>query len=305
MAKISGRLGVGQLAVPDRSTLIAFVILIILGGSNAVAVRLSNIDLPPFWGASIRFGLTALVFWAILIFRRFEIPRGRALIGTMIYGMLAVGLAYGFLYWGLVFVSASLTMVILALIPLFTLLLAVLHRIEPFRWRGLLGALVALLGIGLIIQREFEGGVLVGPVLALVGGALCLAEASVFFKLIPPIHPVATNAVAVTTGAVFLFLVSLITGESWSLPSNRATWFSYLYLVFVGSVLLFYLFLYVLSRWTASATSYAWLLFPISTIVIETLLTGDVITIEFLIGGTVVMLGVWIGAISKPAREPE
>ena len=33
-------------------TLIAFVAVVILGGSNAVAVRVSNFELPPFWGAA-------------------------------------------------------------------------------------------------------------------------------------------------------------------------------------------------------------------------------------------------------------
>jgi hypothetical protein len=39
----------------DRVTLVAFFAVVILGGSNAVAVRFSNFELPPFWGATLRF----------------------------------------------------------------------------------------------------------------------------------------------------------------------------------------------------------------------------------------------------------
>ena len=43
----------------DISTLVAFAALVIIGGGNAVAVRFSNGELPPFWGAAARFGLAA------------------------------------------------------------------------------------------------------------------------------------------------------------------------------------------------------------------------------------------------------
>jgi hypothetical protein len=35
---------------PERLTLIAFIISTILGGNNAIAVRFSNMELPPFFG---------------------------------------------------------------------------------------------------------------------------------------------------------------------------------------------------------------------------------------------------------------
>jgi len=56
----------GDLAgLSGRVTLIAFVLFVLLGGSNAVAIRFSNHELPPFWGATIRFASAALIFWAL------------------------------------------------------------------------------------------------------------------------------------------------------------------------------------------------------------------------------------------------
>jgi drug/metabolite transporter (DMT)-like permease len=85
----------------DNTTLVAFAVLILIGGSNAVAVRFSNQELPPFWGAAARFLLAALIFWVILLVRRAALPRGRALLGAVLYGTLAIGVAYALLYWGL------------------------------------------------------------------------------------------------------------------------------------------------------------------------------------------------------------
>jgi len=77
---------------PDRTTLIAFTFLVLIGGSNAVAVRFSNQELPPFWGAAIRFAAAALILWIIVAVRRIEIPRGRALTGVLIFVVMAAWL---------------------------------------------------------------------------------------------------------------------------------------------------------------------------------------------------------------------
>jgi drug/metabolite transporter (DMT)-like permease len=82
-----------------------------------------------------------------------------------------------------------------------------------------------------------------------------------------------------------------------------------LYLILIGSCLLFGLFLYVLKRWSASATAYGMVVMPFVTISVSTLLTGERITPVFLAGAALVLLGVYAGALHKgkntaPARQP-
>lgn len=52
-------------------------------GTNFVAVRFSNQELPPFWGAGLRFAAAALVLSAAAALGRFPLPRGRALAGAL------------------------------------------------------------------------------------------------------------------------------------------------------------------------------------------------------------------------------
>lgn len=287
----------------NRLTLLAFALLVVIGGSNAVAVRFSNIELPPFWGAALRFLGAAAVYWAITLFRRTPLPTGRALWGNVIYGLLTVGLSYAFLYWGILKITASMTMVILATGPLLTMLFATAHRLEKFRWSGLAGALLALAGIVLAVSQALGTSIPLLSLLSVLAGAACIAEGTVLFKLFPRPDPLATNTIGTTVGAVFLVLVSWLVGEKWALPTTTSTWVAYAYLVLAGSVILFYLYLFVLSRWTASATSYSFLLFPVATVVIASWLTDESISTRFLLGGLVVLLGVWLGAL-RPAHRP-
>jgi drug/metabolite transporter (DMT)-like permease len=72
--------------------------------------------------------------------------------------------------------------------------------------------------------------------LALVGGALCFAEAAVLVRRFPQMHPVTMNAVGMTTGAALLVIGSVLAGEPIALPQLAATWVAVGYLVAIGSV---------------------------------------------------------------------
>lgn len=288
----------------DWQTSLAFFIVVILGGSNAVAVRFSNLELPPFWGAAFRFGSAALIFWLIVLVRKIALPRSRALKGTIIYGVLTIGISYSMLYWALLYIPPSITMVIGAMGPLFTFFFALAHGQEPFRWQGLAGGLMAFVGILLGIGDRIGDSLPLIPILAVVVGFAAVSEGTVLYKSYPKSDPLSVNAISLSVGTVMLLLVSLFARESWALPATQTTWIAYAYLVVGGSVGLFYLYLFILGRWTASATSYTFLLFPVATILISSWLVDEVITPRFLGGAAVVLLGVWIGVIVKPKEKP-
>jgi drug/metabolite transporter (DMT)-like permease len=134
-----------------------------------------------------------------------------------------------------------------------------------------------------------------------VAGVACSNEAAVIVKLFPKSSPLATNAIGATTGAGLLLALSLLAGESRSLPVVQTTWAAFAYLVVAGSVLLFYLYLFVLTRWTATATSYATLLFPVVGVSVAAWLAHETVTPLFIAGSAIALLGVWVGALHQPA----
>jgi drug/metabolite transporter (DMT)-like permease len=283
----------------DWKTIAAFIGVVILGGSNAVAVRFSNFELPPFWGATLRFASAALIFWIIVLARGIKIPRGRTLVGVLIYGALTIGISYAFIYWSLVYLPASQAIVFLTLGPLFTFIFAWAHGQEAFRWRSLVGAIVAFAGIVIGLGAEVGSSIPLVPLLAIIAGVAIGSEGTVLYKSYPKSEPLAVNAVALSIGSAILLIISLLFTETWSLPKTQSTWIAYGYLVIGGSVIMFYLFLYILQRWTASATSYVLLLVPLATIMIASFLLGEEVTFQFLIGSAIVLVGVWLGAISQ------
>ena len=139
----------------------------------------------------------------------------------------------------------------------------------------------------------------------MLGAAVSAAESGVVLKKYPTGHPLATNAVAMGFGGVLLLAMSLILGERWALPSGAATWASLIYLIIVGSIVLFWLFLFTIKRWTASRVSYMFVLTPIVASLAGAGLAGDAVTPAMVAGGLVVLVGVYVGALSTPkARTP-
>jgi drug/metabolite transporter (DMT)-like permease len=294
-------------ALPDNKTLAAFGLFILLAGGASVAVRITYGELAPFYSGAARFALAGIIFWVLLFLRKIPFPRGQALLGAALFGALSVGLAFTFIAWGLVETPASTYQVLMALVPLLTLFFAFLHGIERIRWQGLLGSLLAVGGIAVVVGGASGGPLSLPHVLAIIAGAACLSEAGVIAKKFPRSHPIATNAIAMTIGAIILGTISLITGEPWVIPTQADTWIAFGYLLVFVTVIVFLLYLYILGRWTASGTSYGFVVTPLVTIVVAATLAGEQITLSFVAGGALVLAGVLVGALlpSKPPKPPE
>jgi drug/metabolite transporter (DMT)-like permease len=271
---------------------------VLIGGSNFVAVRFSNAELPPFWGAAIRFLPAAVLFFLAMAIWRVPIPRGAALVGAAIYGVLNFGASYALYYFGLQTATAGTASVMLATVPLWTFFLAIVHGLERFQLRALIGTIVATFGIAIVFMDQLSTAVPFVALVAMLGGAATAAESGVVAKRFPRTHPLSTNAVGMLVGGLLLVGLSLAVAEAHPLPQRLDTQIALLYLATIGAVGLFALFLFVLGRWTASASSYSIVMMPLVAIAAGALLRGEAVSPFFIVGAIVVGVGVYIGALS-------
>ena len=284
-----------------ESALGAFVTAVLIGGSNFVAIRYSNRELDPLWGAGLRFALAALVFGVLCAALRLSLPRGRTLGLVLAYGLLAFAGAYGCLYWAMQDVPAGIAAVVMAVGPLLVLLLAVAHRLERFGVRALAGALVALAGSALMFVQPGDASFGWSSFALLGLASLAASESVVVSKLVGPQHPVVMNFVGMTAGAAVLLVVAATAGESLVLPEEAKTQVAVLYLV-AATVGLFLAVLFVVQRWRASAASYIFVSMPVVAIVLGALILDERITLTTVLGAAIVLAGVYLGALAP--RDP-
>jgi len=290
----------------ERLALACFLASALLAGGNGVSIRFSNRELAPLWGAGLRFSLAAALLLAVMAVRRLGFPRGRALTGALLYGALNFGAAFALAYYALVRLHAGLGQTLLALVPLATLLLAVAQRQERLRAMAVVGTLLALAGVAIISQGSVGASVPLASLVAAVASAVCIAQAAVLVRRFPAVHPVTMNAVGMITGAVLLLAGSMVAGESHVLPRQVATWAAIGYLVVVGSVVVFVLYLVVLRYWAASRAAYGFVLIPFVTVLLSAWLDDEPLGVGLLSGGLLVLGGVYVGALrpTGPASTP-
>jgi drug/metabolite transporter (DMT)-like permease len=288
----------------DRATPAAFVLGAVLAGGNAIGIRYSNRELDPLWGATLRFALAAGLLAALMLALRLAVPGGRRLLGSIAFGLLQFGATYGLAYYALVELHAGFGQLLLALVPLMTILLAAVERQEQLRVAALAGAMLALVGVALMSRAPLRESVPLLSVLAAIGSAFCFAQAAVLVRWIPRVHPVAMNAVGMTVGAISLGGASLAVGESHGLPSRASTWSAVAYLVTAGSLGVFLLYLYVLRRWAASRAAYSFVLIPVVTVALSAWLDDEPVSRALVAGGALVLAGVYVGALRIRERAP-
>lgn len=281
----------------------AFALSALLAGGNAVGIRFSNRELDPLWGAGLRFSLAAAVLVALMGVLRLELPRGRALSGALLYGVFNFAGAFALAYYALVEVQAGFGQILLALVPLATLLLAVLERQERLRAAAVAGCLVALFGVALMSRAPLRESVPLLSVLAALASAFCFAQAAVLVRRFPTVHPVTLNALGMATGAGILVSGSVVAGDAIVLPERTSTWAALGYLVAVGSVVVFMLYVFVLRHWAASRAAYMFVLVPFVTVVLSAWLDDEPVGVGLLFGGLLVVAGVYVGALRAPAER--
>ena len=164
-----------------------------------------------------------------------------------------------------------------------------------------LGAVIALGGIALMTRASLEDSASPLSLLALVGSAFCFAQAAVLVRRFPRVEPVAMNALGMAAGAALLIVGSALVGESVELPRRVATWVALGYVVAVGSVVVFLLYLIVLRYWAATRAAYTFVIIPLVTVVLSAWLDNEPISAGLVLGGLLVLVGVYVGALRLPA----
>jgi drug/metabolite transporter (DMT)-like permease len=117
------------------------------------------------------------------------------------------------------------------------------------------------------------------------------------------VHPVVQNAVGMAIGAAILLVLAVLARESIVVPERGATWLALTYMVVLGSGPVFVLYVVVVRLWSASRAAYTFVLIPIVTVLLSAWLDDEPIGLGLVLGGSLVLAGVYIGAL-RPAAEP-
>ncbi len=281
----------------------------VLVGTGIVATRFVIDQTEPLPLALLRYliGLACLLPPALLAPKiRFE--RGDLLpIGLL--GVLQFAGIVGLLNYALAYITAALGALIFATVPLLTLLLAALLRVEPMTRVKALGVALVVLGVGAALFDKLQltpasGATLLGVLLAFASamtGALCNVLYRPYLRRYPTM-PVSVYAMA--CAVMVLAAATLATGELEPLISfTPAGWAAVLF-IGISSGVGYYCWLWALKHSTPTKAAVFLNLSPLVAAVLGLLLLAEPVSWLFGLGLLLVLSGLWLTTRATSKRAP-
>lgn len=304
----------------SRKTLAAFAAVYLIWGSSYAAIRLSLESFPPFLLGGLRFGLAAVVLYAVLRARGHARPTARQWGAALVTGTLMFLCGSGMVGWAVQGVDTGRASALIATIPLWMVVLDWL--LFGGRRPGLLQTLGLALGLGGVwLLVAPAGGVadLNPRALLLVGAAGCWATGSMLSRrLALPDSPLMVAAMQMLVGGGVLLLVGVSTGEIVQVRApTMSSALAMVYLVIAGSLVGLCSYVYLLKTVRpAAAGTYAFVN-PLIALCIGHLWLGEAVTRRMGFGAALVVLAVVLIAgrdlirrrsplrlVTPPARTP-
>ena len=260
---------------------LALLALYIVWGSTYLGIKFAIETIPPFFHAGVRFLASGLI---LVIWQRSagnSMPTRKQWISTGIIGTLLLLGGNGLVAWAEQTIPSGIAALIIASVPMFLVIGEAIrpNGVKP-NWQGIVGLLIGFVGIFILVgPSEISGSAMkLNPlgVVALLSACLFWATGSIYSKTADlPKSSLMNTGAQMLIGSISLFIVSGLSGElnGWNIAdvSSRSI-YGLLYLTFVGSLVGF--------------ASYGWLLqnAPISL----------VSTYAYVNPIVAVLLGVWL-----------
>ncbi|HWT95120.1 MAG TPA: EamA family transporter [Solirubrobacteraceae bacterium] len=285
-----------------------YALLVLVWSSTWVSIKIGLEDLPPLFGAAIRFGAAGLLLLAFTTARKRSLRTDPVL--ATILGVLPFATTYGLIYWAEQHIPSGLTAVLFGVLPLYMAVLgSVLLPEEPLRPRTVAGIGIALFGLVLAFNESLELGddELAGlAALAVVASPIASALGNISIKRrSKDLDALVLNGWAMLGAGALLLLVSA-PFEDWGQTAWTAEAIgSIAYLALAGTAFTFVTLTILLRELPAVTTSFIAVVIPLGALAFGAVLEDEVVTSTAIGGAALVAAGIAVAQWprrSSPAR---
>jgi O-acetylserine/cysteine efflux transporter len=273
------------------------VAVMFVWGMNFAVAKTALYHLPPILLVALRFVLVAIVLVPFV-----RLPKGQWL------GIFVVSVFLGLLHFTLMFnglkdVDASTAAIAIQLQVPFSALLAALVFQDKLGWRRAIGMAIAFAGVALIAgEPRLQGNY---ASLAMVISAACIwAVAAIFIKRLENLDGFTLNAWMAVLATPQLFLASFLLESGQIEALRQADWLVVGFALFYQAVIIviigYGIWYWMLKRYDVNQTMPFTLLVPMFGVLSGVLFLGEQLTLTFLVGGAITIVGVGIIVIRRP-----
>ena len=278
----------------EASLLIAVLFL----GTNPVAVKAAVTEFPPLPFVAMRFTVAGLLLLTLVAFLEPEggRPSRRDLLSMAGVGLIGVGANNTAFTLGVSMTTASETALIYAAVPIWGILLGLALGLErPAPW-GILGVCLAFLGVGVVVWGGLTGGAsLVGDLLVVVATVCWGSYAVLSLPLLRRYSPLVVASYTMLFGGLgaLPFALPGFLDARWAEVSGGA-WEAVAYSTLLVAAFGFWAWQRGVSRVGANRVLVYQYLITLVGVAAGVLLLGEDLTANKVLGGGIILLGVYL-----------
>ena len=272
----------------------ALIALWLVWGSTYLAIAIAVETLPPFLMAGVRFLTAGAILVLVALVQGVPLPTRTQWRSALLVGALLLLLGNGLVCWAARWVPSGTTSLIISSTPLWmTLFLWLIGGPRP-KGHVLLGLALGLVGVLVLVSshtmdRNAEHHWLASG--AVLAACFAWASGSLWSRRLPQSTSLVMAAGAqMLAGGALLLVVGLALRERVAWDAVRpASLAAVAYLVFVGSIVGYGCYVYLLRVATpALATTYAFVN-PLVAVSLGALVRGEALTLRLLVGASLVV----------------
>ncbi len=282
---------------------LAFGCIYFIWGSTFLAIRFAVEAFPPFLTVGTRSLVAGVVLFALAMARGVERPTARHLRRAALTGGLLFAGGQSSLAWAETFVDSGLAALVLAVIPVWMMLLQ-LHEKRP-GVRAIVGVVLGLGGVAILVAPS-SGGVAavhpLGALLLLVSG-LSWSLGSLASRSGLPSNVMLAASLQLLAGGGLACLAGVFMGELGRVEASAFTarpLLAFAYLTVFGSLVTFSAYSWLLGRCEPAAVgSYAFVN-PAVAVLIGWAFGGEALSAAVLVATAVIVAGVYLVVTARP-----
>lgn len=296
----------------ERNLLAALIVVQVAFGGLGVAAKLVFPHLTPLALALCRLLAGAVVILALeRVMVRSSRPPWRDLVAFAVFALLGVVVNIGLYLEGLERTTATNAILLIATIPAFTLLIAVLLRREKADKVQVAGLALSFAGVaGLVLAKGGDFG------LATVLGDLMIVANSFSYSLYLVLSKPYLGRYDSTTLVAWVFAFGVLEMALLGLPDlvaadwagfDARAWIGFVYVLLLGTVLTYGLNAWALRHTSASHVANFVYLQPVVGVAAAAVVLHEPLTLPLVVSGVVILAGVMLatrGFRSRRADKP-
>jgi drug/metabolite transporter (DMT)-like permease len=282
---------------------LAFVALGLIWGSTWVATDTLAEQVPPLFGAAVRFLLAALLLISVVLFKRLRLPRGRALGVVLLLSVTMIVVPFVLVTWARSHVPSATVAVSFAAVPLVVMILTPVFAGKEVPHSATKAAIVGLGSMALALGASLSTTQAAGAAVVLLAVASTGVSSLVARRELRGLGSLGVTALSLGAASPLLFLASMVLERGQSAQWNGRAVASVLFLAILPGAAAYATWFWLLQQLEAYQVATVQWVEPLVAVAEGAILLRLGLSLSMIVGSLITLVSLWVVMRARPEDD--